>query len=561
MSADSSGVSVGETKKEFRDPWDTEPKTKTKRKRRRPGRGRAISPIRAGGATKTISVASTAPCTAPAEPATGQHGGESHQASTKISFRLQLVATDDNGNDEIVDVTTMTKGIEGPEHIGLTLADSKDLLRKIQRVVVERQVEAYLNGRSACDHCGKPLSNKGWKSLLLHTLFGKVSLKNPRLRRCSCTSWETKSFRPLRDLIPETTTPELLFLESKWSALVSYALAAKALRELLPVNERIGAETVRRHTMRVAERCETDLEQSAYELPKAEPHEDGLPQRQDTAAVNVNIDSTYLRLWKHRGHKFEILVGRSDPPTVPAKCFGTVQKTDPYAQYRLCEVLTSQGINDGYRVCVIADGEDAMRRAQRALVPDAENLLDWFHLTMRLTGLRQFTRGVVTLEKNMGEYGKNSNAHRMQRAWTSTKWKLWHGKVDDALVRLARLRRCIVRTKGVYRRYRGFLNAADDLRRYVTRNRDMIHNYGKRWRNGLVISTASIESLVGSIINRRFAKKQKMAWTPGGAHNLLQIRTKVANDDLAAVFADWYPDFPAADHTAPGSRTIRLEAA
>lgn len=544
----------------FRDPWDTEPKPKTKRKRRQHGRSRAISPICAGGATQTLAVASTVPGIARAEPATGQHCGEPQQASTKISFRLQLVATDDNGNDEVVDVTTMTKGIDGFAHIGLTLADSKDLLHKVQRAVVARQVAAYLHSRSTCARCGKPLSNKGDGSLWLSTLFGKISCSNPRLKNCPCTPSETKSFRPLRDLIPETNTPELLFLESKWSALVSYGMAAKALRELLPVNEKICAETARRHTMKIAERYERDLEGSAHELPKAGSDNGGSPQRDD-AAVNVNIDSTYLRLWKHRGYKFEILVGRSDPPAAPAKCFGTVQSIDPYAQYRLCEVLTSQGVDDGYRVCVIADGEDGMRRTQRALVPDAENLLDWFHLTMRLTGLRQFTRGVVTLEKSTGEYGENSNAHRMQRAWTSTKWKLWHGKVDDALVRLARLRRCIVRTKGVYPRYSGFLKAADDLRRYVTGNRDMIHDYGKRWRQGLVISTASIESLVGSIINRRFDKKQKMSWTPGGAHNLLQIRTKVANDDLAGLFGRWYPDFPVTDHTGESVVEIKCEAA
>ena len=36
-------------------------------------------------------------------------------------------------------------------------------------------------------------------------------------------------------------------------------------------------------------------------------------------------------------------------------------------------------------------------------------------------------------------------------------------------------------------------------------------------------------------------KKQQMRWTPHGAHLLLQLRTRVLNNDLAADFNRWYP--------------------
>jgi len=38
-------------------------------------------------------------------------------------------------------------------------------------------------------------------------------------------------------------------------------------------------------------------------------------------------------------------------------------------------------------------------------------------------------------------------------------------------------------------------------------------------------------------------KKQQMRWTPRGAHQLLQIRTRVLNDQLAGDFRRWYPGF------------------
>ncbi len=38
-------------------------------------------------------------------------------------------------------------------------------------------------------------------------------------------------------------------------------------------------------------------------------------------------------------------------------------------------------------------------------------------------------------------------------------------------------------------------------------------------------------------------KKQQMRWSPRGAHLLLQVRTRVLNDDLADDFRRWYPGF------------------
>ena len=45
-----------------------------------------------------------------------------------------------------------------------------------------------------------------------------------------------------------------------------------------------------------------------------------------------------------------------------------------------------------------------------------------------------------------------------------------------------------------------------------------------------------IESLVNSLLAKRFAKKQSMQWTPEGAHLLLQMRTRTLNGDLASTF-------------------------
>jgi hypothetical protein len=68
-------------------------------------------------------------------------------------------------------------------------------------------------------------------------------------------------------------------------------------------------------------------------------------------------------------------------------------------------------------------------------------------------------------------------------------------------------------------------------------------NYGERRRAGEAISTAFVESTVNQVISKRMVKKQQMRWTPRGAHLLLQIRTRVLNDQLADDFHRWHPNF------------------
>jgi hypothetical protein len=82
---------------------------------------------------------------------------------------------------------------------------------------------------------------------------------------------------------------------------------------------------------------------------------------------------------------------------------------------------------------------------------------------------------------------------------------------------------------------------------YIGRNSEEIPNYGERHRCGEPISTATAEGAVNQVISRRMVKKQQMRWSPRGAHLLLQVRTRVLNDDLAGDFARWYPGLAAPD--------------
>lgn len=63
------------------------------------------------------------------------------------------------------------------------------------------------------------------------TLFRTCKLARPRLFHCRCKRRKTTSFRPLFSLLTESVAPELLFMETKWSSLVSYGRRSECIRD------------------------------------------------------------------------------------------------------------------------------------------------------------------------------------------------------------------------------------------------------------------------------------------------------------------------------------------
>lgn len=147
--------------------------------------------------------------------------------------------------------------------------------------------------------------------------------------------------------------------------------------------------------------------------------------------------------------------------------------------------------------------------------------------------LRQFAKGLVHLDAERGD----EIDHAMER----TKWFLWHGKVTAALEAFEDVEEDMYHFEESYPKFAALKSTAADFRGYIERNSSMIQNYGQLWREGDLISTAFIESLVNSLLGKRFTKKQQMQWTHQGAHLLLQARIKTVNGELADTFRRWYP--------------------
>jgi hypothetical protein len=274
------------------------------------------------------------------------------------------------------------------------------------------------------------------------------------------------------------------------------------------------------------------------------------------------------------------------PAAGPPKCFGFVQTYDPKPKRRLFEVLRSQGMQMNQQVTFLTDGGEDVRELPLYLNPQAEHVLDWFHVTMRLTIMGQLAKSLpaARAEASVSATGVSATGisatgisatsgttdfaddeddedldeveeapafvvtrAEAERDLERLKWFLWHGNVFRAL-RLVGELELDLDVEGASPEQRKLLKAVTEFGGYLRANGAWIPNYGERYRAGEAISSAFVESTVNQVVSKRMVKKQQMRWTPRGAHLLLQVRTRVLNDDLADDFRRWYPAFtPAAD--------------
>ena len=272
-----------------------------------------------------------------------------------------------------------------------------------------------------------------------------------------------------------------------------------------------------------------------------------------------NFDHTgYVRDWDEKKRQFEVIVGKSilaftreDEEDVPSsRCFGFVQTVDPKPKRRLFELWQSQGLQMNQQLTFLSHSGDTVRDLQWYLSPEAEHLLDWFHVAMRLTVLQQTAKGLPETTSD----GEDTYTLRDEvvRELERLQWFLWHGNVYRALqvVQSVEMDLDAAVANDGHATARKLLKAVEEFHTYIANNKGFIPNYGECYHAGERISTGVVESTVNQVVSKRFCKRQQMQWTKRAAHLLLHVRVKVLNRELDSVFHRWYPDVPVEEDNA-----------
>ena len=197
--------------------------------------------------------------------------------------------------------------------------------------------------------------------------------------------------------------------------------------------------------------------------------------------ITVGIDGGYVRSQEKKQPHFEVMVAKSMPVDKPKRYLGLVQSHDSRPKRRLHEVLKEQGWQENQPVTFLTDGGDTVRNMAPYMAPASEHLLDWFHITRRITVMRQYVRGLSHQNPDAGQ--------AVDRRLRQIKGYLWNGNLHDGRRAITGLVMDLEDIETDYPGIKALRKAADEFEVYIRSNAGMIPNYAERRRYGERVPT------------------------------------------------------------------------
>jgi hypothetical protein len=455
-----------------------------------------------------------------------------------MEWVLKLEARSGWGEVETIEVGRLERRVVGltAEGVGLTLSEGKGLLGELARLVLQTQMEEFATSARVCRDCLKLRRRRDNRTRKIQTLFGTITVDAPRISVCPCQNdwgFVDVSLSPLAELLPNRCTPEFRRLQAELSARHSYREAARLLTTFLPCHP-VSHAAMRNRTHRVA----ADLEQKPIAQPVPEQIID------PAAEIVVLIDGAHIRAAHgYQSRHLDVTVGKIEVTGKLPRRFALAPRGAESPLATLRQALRDQGWQPSRAVTVLSDGEAALPGLVRAAVGEPITcILDWWHISMRVQHIEQTLQGIYTLDPRhragleMVEWRVGRLRHLI--------WNGYHEEAHDELLGMRHMASEVAYVNGDKFRpaVARLLWNCDDLRRYLANNTGSLIDYGERYRSKRPISTSRAEGCVDEIANARMAKKQRMRWSPQGAHRVAVVRAAVldgrlkpeANDLMAA---------------------------
>jgi hypothetical protein len=385
-------------------------------------------------------------------------------------------------------------------NLGLTLAEGRALLAKVQSILVLQQTAGWMASRVACQDCGSVLPHKDSRSIVMRTVFGKVRVSSPRLWACGCAERQQgprRSVSPLCKALPQRVTPELQYLQAKWAAHLPYRQATELLQEVLPLDNAISLGSTRRRILAVGDALDAQIER---DIATHSQHIDGDRVRESTSVGCVSVDSAWLSFSSspksrraardlaelksplamklEQARHVNIVAGRATFTNRTSRLYAYVHKQVHSAAARLDQFLTSSGMSPDERVTVISDDAGEFGKAVAGSLLGRGRILDWFHVAMKFKAAENSIFGsaaIAPLEREI-----------IQTEIDHAKWLAWHGKGRKSVARVKALDASLLARKG----YEGS-TLWWNLRRlccYIDNNAGSLVNYGARHRKGSALT-------------------------------------------------------------------------
>jgi hypothetical protein len=381
----------------------------------------------------------------------------------------------------------------------------------VQNSVLAAQSKLIDTGYDHCPKCNQKLHKRGFTQSQFHAVFTdhKVGIQK---HKCTNPACDWQSTPTTTSVFGTSIHPDLAKLQSEQGALYSYREAEKNLEKL----------TVHRRGVNNHNQINLITNQVgaviAQENLKPPSPEECAPSESE---VIVQVDGGHLPTQEEDKRSFEALSAVIYRPeslqpldshhrAISSKSCVLSSRDDNLSTIKtyVLHAARKQGMTETTVVTALADGAPNCWSVIASLAPHCQQLifiLDWFHIAKKF--------------QNVKDVGNEDYTELL----AGVKWNVWHGKVGKALSDLQNLIATVTNSKKQKK--------LTELYDYLHRNQAYLVNYHQREQQGKVFTSQVAESHIESMINDRHKRSGKMQWTREGAHNVLQIRGKIASNE------------------------------
>lgn len=434
-----------------------------------------------------------------------------------MSLRQRIISEIyDEKNNKVVDRKIIEdKEIKAPvkiDDLGYNHQEQIHILQGIQDAFLFSQAKLIVSDK--CYKCGSRVVKGGHMESDFHAVYTDHRLQIQMLSCCNKDCSARKITTSIYSLFGSNMHPDLVRKQAELASEQSFIKAQEALARENGRHRTINNQvTIKRTTEKVGKILGA-IHQEAPDTNKSTDH------------LIVQVDGGYIKSSDKTKQSFEALVSSIYKPEdhIPGgvskngtRKSGTISNTIYSASTdkdrgKTIKAMTfaaakKQGMTIETRITGLSDGASNCWSTIQSLekyCASIECVLDWHHISMK------FDQLINQLE--------DPHSNEVE----SLKWKVWHGKSDEAIDRLGKLYLDLLNTD--------YADRLHDLLKYLSNNVDYLVNYQSKKEDKLPYTSSVIESTIETLVNTRHKKKHKAQWSREGAHNILQIRASRASN-------------------------------
>lgn len=431
-----------------------------------------------------------------------------------LKQRVVTEIFDDQTEELLHREVVQEKAIQSPkvlEDLGHSHKEQIDMLQSIEDNFLVFQSKIY-DLPTICPSCGSELRNYGSYASEYNSVFTdhKITLARKRCTNPECRRLLTST---VQGLFGEYRHPELLKMQVETAASHSFIESQNIMDAKVKKHRGVNGQLNIKRTVDRIGILLNDIHQDESSLKAFSIH--------PSAELIIQTDGGHIKDKHPNRTSFEALVSKVYSPKhvqhniskagntrgqITQKSYAASSCKDHHKSIKQMTLLAAkkEGLSKETEIIALSDGAKNCWNVLKSLNSHCRSIiyiLDWWHIQ------RKFDTLIGQLP--------SEEATELE----SIKWKIWHGRSDEAITRLTTLYTNLIVTP--------FSDKAHDLLKYVVNNQGYLVNYQDRKSANKVFTSSAIESSIESVVNQRLKKKQKAQWHRESAHNILQIRTSV----------------------------------